>query len=86
MVMIQSIWNQIIFPVRSVDIKIKHRWYKSGNYVIKAKSKDVFDEESDWGILDITVPRNKVNIRLLFLGCHQLYPNAFPLLRNILGL
>jgi len=43
----------------------EHAWTEKGDYTIKAKVKDVFDEESDWGYLEVTVPKNKaINFNL----------------------
>ncbi len=36
-----------------------HSWYKKDNYKIRCKAKDTLDEESDWTILEITMPKNK---------------------------
>jgi subtilisin family serine protease len=31
------------------DVKVKHTWSKSGIYTLKAKAKDIYGFESDWG-------------------------------------
>lgn len=36
----------------------KHRWSAQGSYQIKVKAKDIYDAESDWGTLDVTMPKN----------------------------
>ena len=41
------------------QIILTHTWDK-GTYTIKAKAKDVYDQESEWGYLEISVPVNKV--------------------------
>lgn len=33
-----------------------HQWAEQGTYTIKAKAKDVFDVESDWGTLEVAMP------------------------------
>jgi hypothetical protein len=35
---------------------VTHVWSQEGSYTIKAKAKDVYDVESDWGELTITMP------------------------------
>lgn len=65
-----------------------HTWNSQGNYQIKAKAKDVYGAESDWGTLDIAMPKNKAtnyNFNLI-KQIFEKYPNAFPILRQILGL
>ena len=55
------------------------------------KAKDVFDEESDWGTLEVSMPKSKaINTMPLFLrfleNFFERYLNAFPILRQLLGL
>lgn len=38
------------------EVKLKHSWGEKRDYTIKAKSKDIFDEESDWAYLEISMP------------------------------
>jgi hypothetical protein len=66
------------------EVTKSHKWSEQGNYTIKAKAKDVFDEESDWGYLEVTMPKNKIiNPFERFL---ENRPYMFPILRYILGL
>ena len=63
-----------------------HSWEKKSNYQVRVKTKDAFDQETDWSEpLTVSVTRSKsINSPILnFLGNH---PNLFPLLRLILGL
>jgi len=68
------------------EITAKHVWNVKGNYTIKVKAKDIFNGESDWATLTVTMPYsyNKPMphfVELLF----QRFPNAFPLLRHLMG-
>jgi hypothetical protein len=68
-----------------VDLILNHSWAVGGKYTIKAKVKDIWSAESDWAELEVTVPRPRTINNLL----HQLlerFPNAFPILRQILRL
>ena len=65
-----------------------HIWASEGTYTIKAKAKDTFGYESDWGELVIKMPRNRAinifyNILYQFLQNH---PNMFPILQLFLKL
>jgi hypothetical protein len=56
---------------------------KRGTYEVKVKARDGNGMESDWGILSVTMPYEPQ-----FLFNHWLFerfPNAFPLLRFLLG-
>lgn len=65
---------------------LTHIWDEQGTYNITAKAKDVFGNESDWGTLTVTMPRNKLLPNTFFLRLLERFPNAFPILRYILGL
>jgi hypothetical protein len=62
-------------------------WTAKGDYSIKVKSKDIHGAESAWSDpLPITMPYSYNKPILQFLGLLFLrFPNAFPLLRQLLG-
>ena len=60
-----------------------HMWKIRGTRSVRAKAKDVYGEESDWGTLEVTMP---VTINSFFIRLLEYFPNAFPLLRYITGL
>jgi len=37
-------------------VVVSHTWSKKGEYTVKAKTRDIFDEESDWSELEVTMP------------------------------
>jgi hypothetical protein len=39
-----------------------HTWNAPGTYHIKVKAKDIYDLESLWATLDVSMPRSKINI------------------------
>ena len=43
-------------------IELFHQWNASGNYLIKAKAKDIYDQESDWGTLKVSVPKTRISL------------------------
>jgi hypothetical protein len=38
------------------DVIVSHTYDTKGDFTISCKAKDVFDEESDWGTLEISMP------------------------------
>ena len=70
------------------SVYFKHSWDTKGSYQIKVKTKDVHGLESDWSDpLPITMPYiYKPPILHFFELFFQRFPNAFPLLRQFLGL
>ncbi len=65
-----------------------HTWSEQGTYIIKAKAKDIYDAESELSTLDVTMP---INIPFIFnfnllSWLFERFPNAFPILRHVLGL
>ena len=41
------------------SVEISHLWEQKGAYEIKAKAKDLYDAESEWGSLDMQLSRYK---------------------------
>jgi parallel beta-helix repeat protein len=39
-----------------------HTWTEFGVFIIKAKLKDIYSSESEWGYLEVSIPKNKVRI------------------------
>ena len=67
------------------EIILSHTWNEQGTYTIKAKAKDVYGAESDWGKLSVTMPRNRA-MNTPFQWFLQSHPHLFPILRHLLGL
>ncbi len=46
-----------IGPYNSGDtVSLMNTWNDTGTYAVRAKVKDIYDEESDWGTLKVTIP------------------------------
>ncbi len=57
--------DNLIGPFPSgTEEKLSHSW-ASGNYIIKAKAIDIYDAESDWTTLEISIPRSRYSLNLL---------------------
>jgi hypothetical protein len=67
-------------------VGITHQWTEKGYYTIKAKAKNIYNVESDWATLTVTMPYSHDNSILQFLeSLFQRFPNAFPILRQLMG-
>jgi outer membrane protein assembly factor BamB len=67
---------------------VEHAWNTQGTYMVRAKVKDVMNEESGWGYLEVTVPRVKnfqFNLLLQFLERFPLLERLLIFLRLFLG-
>lgn len=75
-------------PVPSgTPVSIEHTFTSEGTYEIKAKAKDIHEEESKWGTLDVTMPKNKMTGKQqLFLIFLERFIERFPLLERIFAL
>ena len=50
------------------EITASHTWSSKGTYQVKAKAKDIYGKESNWGTFTVTMPRNRaLNLNLLEL-------------------
>jgi len=70
------------------EITVNHSWSEEGTYMIKAKAEDIYGLESDWGTLEVTMPKSKTihfNFNLLS-WLFERFPRMFPILRHLLGL
>lgn len=67
------------------EIVIAHIWNLEGTFSVKVKAIDENNEESNWAMLTVTMPcsYNKPILKFLEL-LFQRYPNAFPLLQQLM--
>jgi hypothetical protein len=74
-------------PYLSGDkITQSHTWSTKGTYTIKAKAKDSNGAESGWGELSVTMPCSyNLPFMQLWERLFERFPNAFPILRHLLG-
>ena len=73
-------------PVSSGEEVIKtHTWQKRGSYTINGKAKDSQGAESPFATLKVTMPLSFDHTTTFWEWFFQLFPNIFPLLRQILG-
>ena len=80
----QSEW---IGPCNSGEtISTTHIWAAKGSYCIKVMAKDINDHESNWSDpLPITMPYSYNPLHQFFEQLFERFPNAFPILRQMLG-
>jgi len=67
------------------EVIISHTWDEKGTYTIKARAKDIDNLWGPWGKLEVKMPVNQHPFYSLFLRFLDRFPNAFPMLRNLLG-
>ena len=68
------------------DAEISHQWDTKGTYIIKAKAKDIYGIESNWGTLSVIMPKDTSYILTGVLQrLFEIFPQAFPILRHLMG-
>jgi len=65
------------------EVTLGHTWSNQGTYNITAKAKDIYDAESEWSELEVSMPRGRA-INTPFLNFLQNHPYLFPILRLLL--
>jgi len=65
------------------NVIVNHTWSKKGTYIIKTKARDIYNDESIWSNLIITIPRNKV-VSKPFMNFLENYPNLYSILGYLL--
>ena len=79
--------EETIGPYESGEEAItSHSWSSAATFTIGAKAEDTYGEESEWNYLEVTMPRGKLTTNPFFMRLLERFPNAFPMLRYILGL
>jgi outer membrane protein assembly factor BamB len=65
---------------------VSHTWSKKGPYTIQVMSKDNYSSESGWGTLSVTMPSSyDIPFMNLLEKILERFPNAFPILRQLVG-
>jgi hypothetical protein len=59
--------------------KVDHIWNESGTYVIKVRSRDTYDEKSDWTTLEVSMPKKQIKTKF------NIYSNFYPWIQNIIN-
>ncbi len=68
-------------------VTLSHTFTKKGSYTIQGKARDVFYAESDWGTLEVSMPKDKglfITHPILDWLFEQ-FPHAFPIIRQMMG-
>jgi beta-lactamase superfamily II metal-dependent hydrolase len=60
---------------------VNHTWAKDGAYVIKAKAKDIYNQESSWSFFNAVMPRDKELNKTFFFNLRNRLLSLFPMLR-----
>ena len=69
------------------EVVVSHNWSVEGNYTIKARAKDTDNLWGPWGELEVAMPVNQQSYSFpLLQRLFERFPNAFPILRNLLEL
>ena len=68
------------------EIIVSHTWEETGTYIVKVKARDYYEDESDWGTLEVTMPMNQPYNFPIMQWLMKRFPQAFPILRNLLEL
>lgn len=68
------------------ELIIIYTFNTTGTFTIKAKAKDIWGGESDWGELEVSMPRNIILPNTFLMRLFKQFPNAFPLIRHLLSL
>ena len=68
------------------EITVNHTWSTRGTYSIRAKAKDIHGEESNWGTLKVSMPKNKPSTNSLFLQFFEKLIQRFPPITQLLQL
>jgi hypothetical protein len=63
-----------------VIVTVSHVWEEIDNYAIRAKAKDTYGAESDWGYKPIEIAKNLDLTSSLFVKLLERFSNALSML------
>jgi parallel beta-helix repeat protein len=63
------------------EINNSHNWLEKGEFTIRCKCKDPYGNESDWGELRVTMPKNR---NVFFLQRGDRFPLLYQLINRIM--
>ena len=79
--------NETFGPFPSgLPVTTNHTWAEKGEYVIKVKALDGFGGEGPEETFSVNIPRPRASHNTLLQPLFERFPNAFPILRQLLGL
>ena len=67
------------------NVSVSHLWNSIGKYEIKVAAKDTCGSISDWGYLNVKIPRNKVNYDLLSFCLTNQFQKIFSMFKYFLN-
>ena len=68
-------------------VKGYHSWNKRDSYIIKAKAKDIYNAESEWGEFKVIIPKTRIiQYNELLQQLLKRFPKIFQILSYIKGL
>ena len=67
-------------------VTLSHTWDEEDIYTIQAKARNIYGAESDWATLEVEMPVNQQVQYPFIQWLLERFPNAFPILRTLLGL
>jgi len=75
------------YYTQDIEVKVKHTFEKKGTFTIISYAQDIHGADGDTSNYVVTMPKSKesyFNFNLLD-WIYNIYQNAFPILRNLLG-
>lgn len=66
------------------EVTMNHSWGEKGNFIIRAKAKDINGLESDWATMEIKIPRSRLLSISLLQKIFGRYIEIFQLFYNII--
>lgn len=66
------------------EVIVNHTWVEKGTYLIKAKSKDLFGDESNWSEFEVSIPRTRSSCPISFQWLVEVFPFILKLLQRVL--
>ena len=67
------------------EVTASHTWTEDGTYTIKVKARDIYDAESEYATLKVSIPRSKFYVNILFQRFFERFEYLFTIARLLLN-
>jgi hypothetical protein len=66
------------------EVVVSHTWSEKGTYTLRVKAKDEYNMQSDWGMLEVSMPRTKMLFNSRIIDIFNQLGALFPLFKILI--
>jgi len=75
--------EETVYVTSGTELTLSHLWMEQGTFVIKAKAKDIFGDESNWATFNILIKKNQIKLTRLIIDFFERYQNLLTQIHDL---